>query len=100
MLLNVDSGSSATSGQPFRAPGYLFVTGLPGSPNPYGAFPSHLAQEAVSIAGIADDSGAGKERAKWLCQSMAASLPDRGGSLLPFPEEITPGSLAAAGCGK
>jgi hypothetical protein len=32
-----------------RRAGHLFVTDLPGSPNPYGAMPSYWAQEAAAI---------------------------------------------------
>jgi hypothetical protein len=32
-----------------RRAGYLFVTDLPGSPNPYGALPSYWTQEAAAI---------------------------------------------------
>jgi hypothetical protein len=34
-----------------RRAGFLFVTDLPGSPNPYGAMPGYWTQEAVAIAG-------------------------------------------------
>jgi hypothetical protein len=32
-----------------RKAGYLYVTNLPGSPNPYGAMPGYWAQEAAAI---------------------------------------------------
>jgi hypothetical protein len=34
-----------------RRAGYVFVTGLPGSPDPYDAMPSYWAQEAAAVAG-------------------------------------------------
>ncbi len=43
--------ASAVSLSRSRRAGYLFVTDLPGSGNPYGAMPSYWAHEAATVAG-------------------------------------------------
>ena len=42
--------ASAVSLSASRRAGYLFVTNLPASPNPYGALPSYWSQEVAAVA--------------------------------------------------
>lgn len=63
--------ASAVSLAGSRRAGYLFVTDLPGSPNPYGALPSYWSQEVTAVA-AGCSTAAGSDSGSTAADSMIA----------------------------
>lgn len=66
-----------------RRAGYLFVTDLPGSPNPYGALPSYWSQEVAAVA-AGCSTAAGPDSNSTAADSMIARS-----NLIPGRDQVT-----------